>query len=78
MPKSDLVEKSEYYYNKFSIIQSIFGLTETTAVVFQSIRGEDNHLAENTVGHLGDHVEAMVYINFYVYFDAIFFLKIEL
>ncbi|XP_029680890.1 acyl-CoA synthetase family member 2, mitochondrial isoform X2 [Formica exsecta] len=44
----------------FNDIMSIFGLTETTAVVFQSIRGEDNHLAENTVGHLGDHVEAMV------------------
>ncbi|KAL6441153.1 hypothetical protein ACFW04_003459 [Cataglyphis niger] len=39
---------------------SIFGLTETTAVVFQSIRGEDNYLAENTVGYLADHVEAMV------------------
>lgn len=50
----------------------MYGLTETTAAVFQSIRGEDNQLTENTVGYLGDHVEAMV-TNFY--FDTIIFFK---
>ncbi|XP_072756269.1 acyl-CoA synthetase family member 2, mitochondrial isoform X1 [Anoplolepis gracilipes] len=44
----------------FNDIMSIYGLTETTATVFQSIRGEEKHLAEDTVGHLSDHVEAMV------------------
>lgn len=55
-------------------MQSIYGLTETTATVFQSIRGEDKYLAETTVGYLGEHIEAMVYITFN--FDTIFFLKI--
>lgn len=67
-------EKSYYYYAKFSILQAIYGLTETTAAVFQSIRGEDNYLAETTVGYLGDHVEAMVYIAF---FDIYFFLNLH-
>ncbi|XP_029159347.1 acyl-CoA synthetase family member 2, mitochondrial isoform X1 [Nylanderia fulva] len=44
----------------FNDMMSIYGLTETTAVVFQSVRGEENHLAENTVGHLANHIEAMV------------------
>ncbi|KYQ51328.1 Acyl-CoA synthetase family member 2, mitochondrial [Trachymyrmex zeteki] len=44
----------------FNDIMSIYGLTETTAIAFQSIRGEDNHLAETTVGHLGNHIEAMI------------------
>ncbi|CAL1677806.1 unnamed protein product [Lasius platythorax] len=44
----------------FNDILSIYGLTETTGAIFQSIRGEDNQLTENTVGYLGDHVEAMV------------------
>ncbi|XP_020288680.1 acyl-CoA synthetase family member 2, mitochondrial [Pseudomyrmex gracilis] len=41
-------------------MMSIYGLTETTAVTFQSFREEDRHLTETTVGHLGNHVEAMV------------------
>nr|XP_012221922.1 PREDICTED: acyl-CoA synthetase family member 2, mitochondrial [Linepithema humile]XP_012221923.1 PREDICTED: acyl-CoA synthetase family member 2, mitochondrial [Linepithema humile]XP_012221924.1 PREDICTED: acyl-CoA synthetase family member 2, mitochondrial [Linepithema humile]XP_012221925.1 PREDICTED: acyl-CoA synthetase family member 2, mitochondrial [Linepithema humile] len=45
---------------RFDDIMSIYGLTETTAIVFQSIRGENKHFAENTVGHLANHVEAMV------------------
>ncbi|XP_071646733.1 acyl-CoA synthetase family member 2, mitochondrial isoform X9 [Temnothorax longispinosus] len=44
----------------FNDMMSIYGLTETTAIVFQSIRGEDRHLTENTVGHLANHVEAMI------------------
>ncbi|XP_011173564.1 medium-chain acyl-CoA ligase ACSF2, mitochondrial isoform X2 [Solenopsis invicta] len=44
----------------FNDMMSIYGLTETTAVVFQSLRGEDWHLSESTVGHLGNHCEAMI------------------
>ncbi|KAL6268500.1 hypothetical protein P5V15_001632 [Pogonomyrmex californicus] len=44
----------------FNDMMSIYGLTETTAIVFQSIRGEDRHLAESTVGHLANHAEAMI------------------
>jgi len=39
-------------------------LTETTAILFQSMRGEDKYLSESTVGHLAHHTEAMVYLNF--------------
>ncbi|XP_032689466.1 medium-chain acyl-CoA ligase ACSF2, mitochondrial isoform X2 [Odontomachus brunneus] len=41
-------------------ILSLYGLTETTGVIFQSIYGEDKNLTETTVGHLSNHVEAMV------------------
>ncbi|KYN04981.1 Acyl-CoA synthetase family member 2, mitochondrial, partial [Cyphomyrmex costatus] len=44
----------------FNDMMSVYGLTETTAIVFQSIRGEDKHLAETTVGHLANHTEAMI------------------
>ncbi|XP_043266982.1 medium-chain acyl-CoA ligase ACSF2, mitochondrial isoform X2 [Venturia canescens] len=38
----------------------IYGLTETTAIAFQSLPNESPELTENTVGHLSDHLEAMV------------------
>ncbi|XP_018374347.1 PREDICTED: acyl-CoA synthetase family member 2, mitochondrial [Trachymyrmex cornetzi] len=44
----------------FNDIMSIYGLTETTAIVFQSIRGEGRHLTETTVGHLANHIETMI------------------
>ncbi|XP_011692138.1 PREDICTED: acyl-CoA synthetase family member 2, mitochondrial [Wasmannia auropunctata] len=44
----------------FNDMTSIYGLTETTAIVFQSIRGEDRHLSETTVGYLSNHTEAMI------------------
>ncbi|XP_012543626.2 medium-chain acyl-CoA ligase ACSF2, mitochondrial [Monomorium pharaonis] len=44
----------------FNDMMSIYGLTETTAIVFQSMRGEDRHLIETTVGHLANHAEAMI------------------
>ncbi|XP_033225375.1 medium-chain acyl-CoA ligase ACSF2, mitochondrial isoform X2 [Belonocnema kinseyi] len=39
---------------------TIYGLTETTAISFQSLPNERRELTETTVGHLGDHLEAMV------------------
>nr|XP_034174476.1 medium-chain acyl-CoA ligase ACSF2, mitochondrial isoform X1 [Osmia lignaria] len=45
---------------RFDNMKTIYGLTETSAVIFQSLPNEDHHLTENTVGHLADHVEAMV------------------
>ncbi|XP_076477119.1 acyl-CoA synthetase family member 2 isoform X2 [Bombus vancouverensis nearcticus] len=44
----------------FDNMKTIYGLTETTAVIFQTLPNENNELTENTVGHLADHVEAMV------------------
>lgn len=46
--------------NDLRNFQSVYGLTETTAVVFQSLINEDRTKATTTVGHLGDHVEAKV------------------
>ncbi|XP_066600678.1 medium-chain acyl-CoA ligase ACSF2, mitochondrial [Prorops nasuta] len=43
-----------------SNMKSIYGLTECTGVAFQSLPGEDVTLAQTTVGHLSDHVEATV------------------
>lgn len=44
----------------FILKQSIYGLTEATAVVFQSLINEQFSLSETTVGCLSDHVEAKV------------------
>ncbi|XP_044732969.1 medium-chain acyl-CoA ligase ACSF2, mitochondrial-like [Chrysoperla carnea] len=41
-------------------VKSIYGMTETTAVVFQSLPNESKMCATETVGHLADHVEAKV------------------
>nr|XP_029709379.1 acyl-CoA synthetase family member 2, mitochondrial-like [Aedes albopictus] len=41
-------------------VKTIYGLTETTAVCFHSVRDESQENVLNTVGHLGEHWEAMV------------------
>ncbi|XP_044732041.1 medium-chain acyl-CoA ligase ACSF2, mitochondrial-like [Chrysoperla carnea] len=41
-------------------VKSVYGLTETTAVIFQSLPKENQYCATETVGHLGDHIEAKV------------------
>ncbi|BFF94458.1 medium-chain acyl-CoA ligase ACSF2 mitochondrial [Drosophila madeirensis] len=41
-------------------MHSVFGLTETTAVIFQSMPGDSEDRVLHTVGHLQDHVEAKV------------------
>ncbi|KAH8297914.1 hypothetical protein KR018_000615, partial [Drosophila ironensis] len=41
-------------------MRSVYGLTETTAVIFQSLPGEDGDVVLNSVGYLQDHVEAKV------------------
>lgn len=38
----------------------MYGLTETTAVCFQSLPGDDELKSTGTVGHLHDHLEAKV------------------
>lgn len=38
----------------------MYGLTELTAVAFQSLPTDDEEKAIYTVGHLGEHVEAKV------------------
>lgn len=44
----------------FDNIKTIYGLTETTAIAFQSLPGELTELTDTTVGHLSDHTEVMV------------------
>ncbi|KAG7213940.1 hypothetical protein KM043_003137 [Ampulex compressa] len=41
-------------------VKTIYGLTEVTGIAFQSLPAEERSLREGTVGHLSDHVEAMV------------------
>ncbi|XP_002064748.2 medium-chain acyl-CoA ligase ACSF2, mitochondrial [Drosophila willistoni] len=41
-------------------MRSVYGLTETTAVIFQTLPGDDEESVLHTVGHLQDHVEVKV------------------
>lgn len=41
-------------------VHSVYGLTETTAVVFQSVPGEQEDRVLNSVGFLVDHLEAKI------------------
>lgn len=45
---------------KVKEVRNMFGLTETTAVIFQSRPGETKEQVLNTVGHIQDHIEAKV------------------
>lgn len=44
----------------FDNMKTVYGQTETTGVVFQSLPGEDPELTENTIGCQADHTEVMV------------------
>ncbi|KAF5276530.1 hypothetical protein FQR65_LT03960 [Abscondita terminalis] len=44
-------------------INSIYGMTETTAVSFHSLPVEDHYKVRNTVGYIADHLEAKVVDN---------------
>ncbi|XP_067626068.1 medium-chain acyl-CoA ligase ACSF2, mitochondrial [Eurosta solidaginis] len=41
-------------------VRTVFGMTETTAVIFQSRSGDCMEQILNTVGHVQDHIEAKV------------------
>ncbi|KAF5305883.1 hypothetical protein FQA39_LY09122 [Lamprigera yunnana] len=41
-------------------LKSVYGLTESSAVCFQSLPDEDEDKAINTVGYIGEHLEAKV------------------
>jgi fatty-acyl-CoA synthase len=41
-------------------VRSIYGLTETTAAVFQSLPNDDNETLQNSVGFISDHTEVKV------------------
>ncbi|XP_039501486.1 medium-chain acyl-CoA ligase ACSF2, mitochondrial [Drosophila santomea] len=41
-------------------VHSVYGLTETTGVIFQSLPGDSSDVVLNSVGHLTDHIEAKV------------------
>ncbi|XP_050741145.1 medium-chain acyl-CoA ligase ACSF2, mitochondrial [Drosophila biarmipes] len=45
---------------KVETVHSVYGLTESTAVIFQSLPGDSSDVVLNSVGHLTDHVEAKV------------------
>lgn len=44
----------------FFSLKSIYGLTETTAIVNQSLRDETHELTDTTVGYISDHIEIKV------------------
>ncbi|EZA62892.1 hypothetical protein DMN91_002608 [Ooceraea biroi] len=44
----------------FNNIMSLYGLTESTGVVFQGLLHDDHHLVDTTVGQLAKCIEAMV------------------
>ena len=50
------------FKKEFVIFQNIYGLTETTGIVFQSLLDEPYELTENTVGQLSDNMEAKVMV----------------
>lgn len=41
-------------------VKSVYGLTETTAVVFQTLPNDDEYQSTSTVGCVGDHLEAKI------------------
>ncbi|KAJ0175528.1 hypothetical protein K1T71_008687 [Dendrolimus kikuchii] len=47
-------------YLKADSVKGLYGLTETTASVFQSIEGDSIDIVAETVGYIQDHVEAKV------------------
>ncbi|CAH0564378.1 unnamed protein product [Brassicogethes aeneus] len=50
-------------YLKLNKVKSVYGLSETTAVIFQSMEGDDEYKSTCTVGHVSEHVEAKVVDN---------------
>lgn len=54
-----LVQDIQKYLN-VNCVRSIYGLTETTASVFQSLPKDGNETLENSVGYICDHTEAKV------------------
>ena len=54
-----LVKDIEKHLNAEKV-RSIYGLTETTSAVFQSMLDDHNENIQNTVGQICDHVEAKV------------------
>lgn len=41
-------------------MQSVYGLTEVTAVAFESLSGDDEYKSTSTVGYVGEHLEVKV------------------
>ncbi|XP_012270519.1 acyl-CoA synthetase family member 2, mitochondrial isoform X2 [Orussus abietinus] len=60
-PASPELFKRIREFLKIDNMKSLYGLTETTAAIFQSMPGDSRELQETTVGHLSDHVEAMCF-----------------
>lgn len=55
----NLVKEIQKHLNVKSV-RSIYGLTETTAAVFQSLPTDGNETLENSVGFISDHTEVKV------------------
>ncbi|XP_015591573.1 acyl-CoA synthetase family member 2, mitochondrial [Cephus cinctus] len=59
-PASPQLFKRIQEHLRLNNMKSIYGLTETCAIIFQSLPGELKEFTENTVGHVSDHIEALV------------------
>jgi medium-chain acyl-CoA ligase, mitochondrial len=57
-----LVKDVETFLN-VKKIRSIYGLTETTSAVFQSLPSDENSKVQEFVGHVSDHLEVKVIDN---------------
>ena len=44
----------------FDNMKTVYGQTETTGIIFQSLPGEDPELTDNTIGYQANHTEVMV------------------
>ncbi|CAK9830258.1 Medium-chain acyl-CoA ligase ACSF2, mitochondrial [Anthophora retusa] len=49
--------KEHFHFDKMKMI---YGLTETTAIVFHSLPNEHSELTETTVGHIANHIEVKI------------------
>ncbi|XP_052754750.1 medium-chain acyl-CoA ligase ACSF2, mitochondrial [Galleria mellonella] len=54
-----LIKDMQQYLNT-ETVKALYGLTETTASVFQSLPGDSTELVSETVGYIQDHVEVKV------------------
>ncbi|RZC39358.1 acyl-CoA synthetase family member 2, mitochondrial, partial [Asbolus verrucosus] len=50
----------QLFKKMLNVLKSVYGLTETTAVVFQSLPTENEDKATTTVGHVSEHMEVKV------------------
>lgn len=59
-PCSPQIIKDMQKYLNANIVLALYGMTETTASIFQSLPGDSIDVVSNTVGYIQDHLETKV------------------